>query len=66
VTEDAAQRGFEEGWRDWRMAIYHPEGDIKRSLHLDGRSGEPKYKMYFAYPDQKAPTGAPWPSKSRP
>lgn len=26
-----------------RLAIYHPDGNIKRSYHLDGRQGEPKY-----------------------
>lgn len=26
-----------------RLAIYHPEGNIKRSYHLDGRRGGPKF-----------------------
>lgn len=26
-----------------RIAIYHPPGDIKRSYHLDGRQGGPKF-----------------------
>jgi hypothetical protein len=29
--------------REHRLAIYHPDGNIKRSYHLDGRQGEPKY-----------------------
>lgn len=28
-----------------RLAIYHPDGDIKRSEHLDGRGSESKYEM---------------------
>lgn len=35
------------GWRWLRTAIYHPEGDIKRSTHLDGRQGAPKFDMQF-------------------
>lgn len=31
------------GWQQFRMHIYHPDGDIKRSYHLDGRAGEAKY-----------------------
>lgn len=30
-----------------RLAIYHPDGDIKRSYHLDGRGSEPKFDMVF-------------------
>lgn len=26
-----------------RIALYHPEGSIRRSLHTDGRRGEPKW-----------------------
>lgn len=26
-----------------RIAIYHPEGSIRRSLHIDGRAGGPKF-----------------------
>lgn len=28
---------------DYRLAIYYPEGNIKRSTHTDGRAGEEKY-----------------------
>ena len=31
------------GWEQWRLHIYAPEGNMKRSYHLDGRAGEPKY-----------------------
>lgn len=32
-------------WNDYKLAIYAPEGDMKRSYHLDGRDGESKYSM---------------------
>lgn len=32
-----------QGWQNYRLAIYHPEGNIKRSYHTDGRAGEEKY-----------------------
>jgi hypothetical protein len=31
------------GWESHKLWIYHPEGDIKRSYHLDGRQGTRKY-----------------------
>lgn len=52
-----------DGWENWRMAIWTPDGDIKRSTHLDGRGGEPKHPMKFRYPGGKAPAGAPTPNK---
>jgi hypothetical protein len=34
----------EQGWNQWRLHIYHPEGDnIKRSYHTDGRAGSAKF-----------------------
>jgi hypothetical protein len=36
-----------EGWRKHRIAIFHPEGNIKRSLNLDGRQDDPMYPMDF-------------------
>lgn len=33
------------GWSDHRLWIYHPDGgNIKRSLHTDGRAGGPKFE----------------------
>lgn len=32
-----------KGWYQHRLVIYHPEGDIKRSYHTDGRDGESKW-----------------------
>lgn len=42
----------------WRMGVYAPEGSMKRSGHLDGRAGEPKFPMKIAY-DNGRPDGAP-------
>lgn len=33
----------EDGWEKHKLWIYHPEGSIKRSYHLDGRQGTRKY-----------------------
>ena len=37
--------GGRSAWSQYRLAIYAPKGDIKRSTHLDGRGDEPKYDM---------------------
>lgn len=39
------------GWNRYKLAIYAPEGDMKRSWHLDGRAGEDKYEMHFGTPE---------------
>jgi hypothetical protein len=33
----------QEGWDKHKLWIYHPEGSIKRSYHLDGRQGTRKF-----------------------
>jgi hypothetical protein len=33
----------QDGWDIHKLWIYHPEGNIKRSYHLDGRQGTRKY-----------------------
>jgi hypothetical protein len=33
----------DDGWEKHKVLIYHPEGDIKRSYHLDGRQGTRKF-----------------------
>jgi hypothetical protein len=33
----------EDGWNTHKLWIYHPEGSIKRSYHLDGREGTRKF-----------------------
>lgn len=38
--------GQVQNFGDWtanKVAIYHPEGSIRRSLHTDGRAGGPKF-----------------------
>lgn len=35
------------GWDNWRVWIYQPDGDMRRSGHLDGRQNEPKFDMLF-------------------
>jgi len=35
------------GWGRWKIWIYEPEGDIRRSGHLDGRGDAPKFDMDF-------------------
>jgi hypothetical protein len=42
---DVARLG-EPGWWEWREWIYTPEGDIRRSGHLDSRGDDPKYEMW--------------------
>lgn len=45
--ESAYRDRGKAGWDDWRVWMYYPEGDIKRSYHLDGREGQPKYESTF-------------------
>lgn len=45
--ENAYRDQGKAGWDRFRVFIYTPEGDIKRSYHLDGREGEPKYESTF-------------------
>ena len=61
VEHDWITRG-EAGWRDWRLAIYEPQGNIQRSTHTDGREGDPKFedKYRYRYPG-RTPPGAPLP-----
>jgi len=35
------------GWNLWKIWIYAPEGDMKRSETIDGREDDPKYEMRF-------------------
>jgi hypothetical protein len=36
-----------QGWNMYKLWIYHPEGNIKRSYHLNARGTESKYNMTF-------------------
>ena len=42
VIEDCKIHG-DLGWNKHKLWIYHPEGGIKRSYHLDGREGTRKF-----------------------
>jgi hypothetical protein len=42
---DIEDRG-EAGWGDWRLWIYQPPGDMRRSGHLDSRGDDPKFRMW--------------------
>lgn len=35
------------GWEQFRLAMYAPEGNLRRSYHLDGRGEDPKFPMTF-------------------
>lgn len=50
------RKHVEEAWQRWRMAVYSPEGSWKRSGHLDGRAGDPKYSVLIA-PSEDRPEG---------
>jgi hypothetical protein len=42
--EDFVHGQLQSGdWEKWRVHIYHPEGNIKRSYHTDGRAGGHKF-----------------------
>lgn len=43
VVQDDVQKYNMAGWNQHRIYIYHPEGNIKRSYHLDGRAGGEKW-----------------------
>jgi len=50
-----------EGWEKFKLWIYTPIADhIKRSYHTDGREGESKYTMTFAYDDEASAKYAPF------
>lgn len=45
--EEAYRHRGKVGWNDFKVWIYTPKGDIKRSYHTDGREGLPKYEETF-------------------
>lgn len=57
VLETHYREEGREGWERFKLYIYAPEGDMKRSTHLDGRGDDPKYSMKFDY-DAQLPTCA--------
>ena len=61
VVQHAWRTRREAGWREWRLWMYAPPGDMKRSWHTDGRAGADKGEdgWVFAYPGGGTPPGAP-------
>jgi len=55
MIEDAMHGVIATGWkhgeRSTKLYLYAPEGDMKRSLHLDGRGDDPKFEMRYEYDD---------------
>lgn len=63
VVQTAAREG---GWGMFRLFMYAPEGDIKRSTHLDGRGDDPKFDDRFVIEyDGDVPEWAPRPTSER-
>lgn len=48
VAEAYRRRG-KVGWNDWKVWMYAPAGDMKRSYHTDGRQHDPKFDDKFIY-----------------
>lgn len=47
VVSSAYRREQMQGWNEYKLWIYYPEGNIKRSYHLDGRGTDKKFDMIF-------------------
>ncbi len=47
IMGEVAARGKQATWDSWRLAIYNPEGNNKRSRDLNGRAGGPKFDNTF-------------------
>lgn len=43
IVDNAYRQYKTQGWNQFRIHIYTPEGNIKRSYHTDGRENEQKY-----------------------
>lgn len=61
VMHSAAQNGIEHGmeqqWDKWRLCIYAPEGNMQRSMHLDGRAGASTADSVAAFEEIKRRRG---------
>ena len=44
VADEAWRIDGVDGWNRHKMHIYHPDGDIKRAWHTDGRAGGDKFE----------------------
>lgn len=47
ILMNAWQTKGQSGWNEHKVLIYTPDGDMKRSLNLDGRQDDIKYEMRF-------------------
>lgn len=47
ILESAYRERGKAGWDWFRIWLYYPNGDIKRSYHLDGREGDSKFEETF-------------------
>jgi glycosyltransferase involved in cell wall biosynthesis len=47
LVESAWKDDGPSSWDRWRITIYQPDGDMKRSTHLDARGSDPMYPMYM-------------------
>lgn len=65
VVANAWDELGEDGWDRFRLWLYAPGPDMKRSTHLDGRGGDPKGDMLYAYPGGGTPQWAPRASADR-
>lgn len=43
VVDNAYRRDGIHGWEQYRLHIYSPGPNLKRSYHIDGRQGDPRY-----------------------
>lgn len=63
VVQTAAREG---AWGMFRLFMYAPDGDMKRSTHLDGRGDDPKFDDRFVIEyDGDVPDWAPRPTSER-
>lgn len=47
VLHNAVISRGKAGWNKFKVWIYAPEGNMKRSYHIDGREDDPKFTMTF-------------------
>lgn len=45
IARDIWTLGRLKSWDKYRLLMYAPDGNMKRSYHLDGRQSDPKYDM---------------------
>lgn len=48
-VNEAFRRRGKAGWNEWKVWIYAPAGDMKRSYHTDGRGQDSKFDSTFIY-----------------